>query len=313
MPGAEVAARAAAIRAVPMGCAAQRSVPVGSYNPGVEPLTPSDLRVFYDALPAEMVARFGPIDPDRHAMHRALIDPDAPEAPASPAVLNRLAAVQVPEGARVLDAGCGWGGLLLRLARLRAATGVGITLSVLQAETANAHAAAHALPVRFLAGDYLTAELGEARFDAVTCIETLIHCADKPAALARVAARLRPGGRLLLVDDMADPALQPGNPDGERFRSGWLCPSVPTAAQWRDAMVGAGLRLVHEQDLTPLYRPRPGELRTRLTLEADAALARLPPGPARAVVQGERGGLALEALYAAGLMHYRMMLATLQS
>jgi cyclopropane-fatty-acyl-phospholipid synthase len=102
-------------------------------------------------------------------------------------------------GMRLLDVGCGWGGMVLHAARHYGVTALGVTLSRSQAEWArNAIAEAglsDRVEVRYL--DYR--DVPETGFDAVSSIGMMEHVGRaRLAAYVRVLhAKLRPGGRLL--------------------------------------------------------------------------------------------------------------------
>lgn len=110
-------------------------------------------------------------------------------------------------GKRALDVGCGAGLLCEPLARL-GATVTGVDAAADSIAVANAHAAAMGFPSLIRAGEgllgsinYLVGELsalGLGQFDLVTSMEVLEHVADKPAFLTQLAARLAPGGLLVL-------------------------------------------------------------------------------------------------------------------
>ncbi|WP_445147918.1 methyltransferase domain-containing protein [Baekduia sp. Peel2402] len=112
----------------------------------------------------------------------------------------------LPTGARVLEVGCGNGGLLIELAR-RGAVGAGLGLDLAQSRIAFAAAWAadepRAAGLRFAAADALSADLG-AGYDAVLCVTGAFAYFDgfRPGAgaelLARAAAAVAPGGRLVL-------------------------------------------------------------------------------------------------------------------
>jgi ubiquinone/menaquinone biosynthesis C-methylase UbiE len=110
-------------------------------------------------------------------------------------------ALGLEAGVRVLDVGCGPGRHALALAR-RGIDVVGVDLSEDFIGLARESAAAEDLPVRFVVGD--VRELGyDAEFDAVICLCQggfgLLGGRDETQALERIAAALRPGGRLALT------------------------------------------------------------------------------------------------------------------
>ena len=102
-------------------------------------------------------------------------------------------------GDRLLDVGCGWGSLALRAATKHGAEVVGVTLSERQAKTAARSAADAGVAERvdIRVADYR--ELKGERFDAIASIGMVEHVGEARIDLyaERLAALLRPGGRLL--------------------------------------------------------------------------------------------------------------------
>ena len=97
-------------------------------------------------------------------------------------------------GKTALDVGCGAGLLAEPLARLGArVTGIDATPEVIA--VAREHAAAAGLDIDYRAGD--VQEL-DGRFDLVTSLEVIEHVADPAAFLKTLAARLAPGGLMIL-------------------------------------------------------------------------------------------------------------------
>ena len=102
-------------------------------------------------------------------------------------------------GMRLLDVGCGWGGMVRHAAQHYGVHALGVTLSRQQAEWAQKAIADDGLTgqaeVRF--GDYR--DVTEAGFDAVSSIGLTEHIGQKnlPTYFSFLASRLRPGGRLL--------------------------------------------------------------------------------------------------------------------
>jgi cyclopropane-fatty-acyl-phospholipid synthase len=131
-------------------------------------------------------------------------------------------------GQRLLDVGCGWGGMVLHAAKYYGVTVLGVTLSRQQAEWAAKTIAEEGLgeqaEVRHL--DYRDVE--ETGFDAISSIGLTEHIGVKnyPAYFRHLHGRLRPGGRLLnhsITRPTTDePAIWPNGfinryvfPDGE--------------------------------------------------------------------------------------------------
>jgi methionine biosynthesis protein MetW len=109
----------------------------------------------------------------------------------NPVVLAHVVAALPPAG-RVLDVGCGSGGLLARLAG-SAGWRAGVELSPLAAAAAAA-----------VADEVVNAGAGgplpfpPASFDVVVCADVLEHLADPAAALAGAAGLCRPGGAVVV-------------------------------------------------------------------------------------------------------------------
>ncbi|KPI11230.1 hypothetical protein OV450_3190 [Actinobacteria bacterium OV450] len=124
----------------------------------------------------------------------------------------RLLASCVPaEPADVLDVGCGTGSLSLLLAEAGHRV-TGVDLAPRMIERATAKLAAAGLAARFLVGDAGTPPTGEQRYDVVLCRHLLWTLPDPEAALRAWVARLRPGGRLVLVEGRWREAGQSGAP-----------------------------------------------------------------------------------------------------
>lgn len=214
---------------------------------------------------------------------------------------------------RILDAGCGLGGTTLFLQGALGGQAVGITLSEGQRRRASAEAERRGVAgaCRFVVRSYdadLT-DLFPDGFDLVVAIESLAHAPDPAVTLARLAARLRPGGVVAVVDDMPGDGLAWDDADFAGFRRGWMVPAVATAGAIEAALRSAGLEVAASVDLTPAVPHRAKASLERLVRVNLAVQALTRVTPARTLVESLHGGLMLERLYHRGLMHYRLVLA----
>jgi len=111
----------------------------------------------------------------------------------------------------VLDVGCGTGSLALLLARAGHRV-TGVDLAPRMVEAARGKLARAGLPGRFLVGDAAAPPTGGSRFDVVLCRHLVWTLPDPEAALREWVGRLRPGGRLVLVEGRWRESGQSGVP-----------------------------------------------------------------------------------------------------
>jgi sterol 24-C-methyltransferase len=127
------------------------------------------------------------------------------------------ATLDLPPGARVLDAGCGQGDAALRL-RARFGLDVdGVDLLEFNLRRARRRAARRGLAgsPRFSRSDYADLPFPDATFDGAYTLETLVHAFDHRGALAELRRVLKPGGRLVLFEYSVPPraAMTPAQRD----------------------------------------------------------------------------------------------------
>jgi cyclopropane-fatty-acyl-phospholipid synthase len=159
-------------------------------------------------------------------------------------------------GMRLLDVGCGYGGMVRHAAKHYGVRALGVTLSKQQAEWGAKRIRADGLSaiaeVRHL--DYRDVE--ETEFDAISAIGLIEHVgiANYPTYFQFLRSRLRVGGRLLnhgiTRSNNRHPGLVPRGfinryvfPDGELTGSGTIV----------TAMENAGLEVQHQENLRSHY------------------------------------------------------------
>jgi len=109
------------------------------------------------------------------------------------------AALALPDGAELLEVGCGTGAVTRHLARLPGvARAVGVDPSPLFVGRARELAAG--LPVEFATGDGRALDFPDGRFDAVVFHTSLCHVPECERALAEAHRVLRPGGLVAVFD-----------------------------------------------------------------------------------------------------------------
>jgi len=155
---------------------------------------------------------------------------------------------------RILDVACGGGALSAWLADQTTAAVVGVDLSSGQLSHARRWVAGGRRPnLRFVQHDVMHLDdLAEPAFDAAICVDAACYLPDRRAALRAIAARLRPGGRLLLVDwcRVERPAALQRELILEPLCRYWAIADLETAASYRRSFAVAGLRVQRLDDLS---------------------------------------------------------------
>ena len=185
-------------------------------------------------------------------------------------------------GQRLLDVGCGWGGMVRHAAREYGVHALGVTLSAQQAswgkEAIDRDGLGDRVEVRHL--DYR--DVVESDFDAVSSIGLTEHIGVRhyPAYFGFLRDRLREEGRLL-NHSITRPHNRPESigpfidryvfPDGELTGSG----AIITQAQ------DAGLEVAHTENLRHHYALTLREWNRNLVTHWDECLAEVGPGTAR--------------------------------
>jgi len=238
------------------------------------------------------------------AVRRALRGPDGKISPRTTEALVADAAGTL-DAPRILDAGCGLGGLGLALQEKFGGRLHGITLSPDQAERATLAAWKTGQSARFTVASY-DDPLPEAPYDLIVAVESLAHSRDLKRSIANLARGLDGGGKLIVVDDIR--VCDPDDPDARDFVEGWQTPSFHSEAEWRAAFDATAMRVDLFQDLSPLMVHRDPVARRTLEI-LNAATSFLIP-PLRPLLASHRGGLALERLHARGAARYALFAAS---
>lgn len=114
-------------------------------------------------------------------------------------VAERLGVV---DGSRLLDVGCGWGALVLFMARVHHATVVGISPAGQQHAFIARRAGELGVGDRVstIQGHFEDVELPRGGFDGVSMLGSIVHMPDLDHVMARAAGLLRKGGRFYVSE-----------------------------------------------------------------------------------------------------------------
>jgi len=238
------------------------------------------------------------------AVRRALRGADGKASPRTTETLVAEAAGDLT-APRILDAGCGLGGLGLALQEKFGGKLHGITLSPHQAERATLAAWKLGRSARFTVASY-DDPLPDAPYDLIVAVESLAHSPDLKRSIANLARGLDGGGRLIVVDDIR--VCDADDSDARDFVDGWQTPSFHSEAEWRAAFDAAAMRVELVRDLSPLIVHRNPVARRTLEI-LNAATSFLIP-PLRPLMASHRGGLALERLHARKAARYVLFAAS---
>jgi cyclopropane fatty-acyl-phospholipid synthase-like methyltransferase len=221
---------------------------------------------YYDAN-TQRFLRFGE-NSGNGAIHRCVWTPEATNTAAAVDTVNRLVLdrllghIPANEG-RVLDLGCGVGATMIRLAREMDARFTGVTISPVQADIATERFGIEGLADRchVVCADFAALPI-EPNYHAMVAIESFVHSPSLAELIPSLAARLEPGGRIVICDDWMtgkDRGLPAREHCLEQFRAGWRVGRLHTISELTAIAEGAGLRLAETVDLTSylhLGRPR---------------------------------------------------------
>src|SRR5512132_1909897 len=200
-----------------------------------------NMLIGFDALAELYYAYWGEF------FHLAVFEPGDDPADVAAAYQRYLEALGGVAAGRILDVACGGGALSAWLADRTAAEVVGVDLSDSQLAHARGWLAGGRRPnLRFVKHDVMRlGDLAEPPFDAAICLDVACYLPDRRAALCGIAARLRPGGRLLLVDwcRVERPAALQRELLLEPLCRYWAIADLETTAGYRRSFAAAGFRI----------------------------------------------------------------------
>ncbi|KAJ1411954.1 SAM-dependent methyltransferase gTMT-type [Sesbania bispinosa] len=184
----------------------------------------------------------------------------------------------------IIDVGCGIGGSSRYLAKKFGARSIGITLSPVQAERANALAAAQGLAdkVSFQVADALEQPFPDGQFDLVWSVESGEHMPNKAKFVGELARVAAPGGTIIIVTwchrDLGpgEESLHPWEKDLlKRICDAYYLPAWCSTADYVKLLESLSLQDIKSADWSPFVAPFwPAVIRSALTWRGLTSLLR---------------------------------------
>ena len=158
----------------------------------------------------------------------------------------RMAGVQAGAGQRVLEIGCGWGGLAEIASREFGAKVTGITLSPSQLAYASERLGAQAIHADLRLQDYR--DTNDGPYDAICSIEMIeaVGRAYWPTYFQTISRLLKPGGQACIQSIVIDDNLFKRYALGTDFIQQYIFPGgfLPSPSEFRAQAQAAGLHVV---------------------------------------------------------------------
>lgn len=153
---------------------------------------------------------------------------------------------------RIIDIGCGYGGVLITAAQSYGCDGVGLDLVPERISVAQDAATLAGVggKVTFLNEDFIDWEPPyPIPFDAAAVFDVMIHVEDKEKFIAKLSSILKRQGRAFVADYFASSRVAPGG--GHIFDEPALYPPLEIA-QFEELLNKSGLYIMSEDDLSPV-------------------------------------------------------------
>jgi cyclopropane fatty-acyl-phospholipid synthase-like methyltransferase len=161
--------------------------------------------------------------------------------------------VQIQEGQRFIDLGCGVGQPAMRLAKAKGCLVDGITISKFQQQSATSKAQAEGMQdkLRFIHGSALYIPSEDQTYDGGWFFESIFHMGHRDALLEANRV-LKPGATLVLTDL---PTLPTTTEDFKAFVQQHIHSSFIAKEDYPDLMAETGFELVGIDDITENVMP----------------------------------------------------------
>lgn len=160
-------------------------------------------------------------------------------------------------GKKVLDLGCGSGGITVALVERHGAaavTGFDVEAPVIERARARAEARGLSQCLAFVQARPGPLPFGDQAFDVVFSKDALVHIPDKQCVFAEIFRVLKPGGIFAASDWLISHDDEPSPEMRQYLAAEGLSFSMASPARYRSAMETAGFTEIVTADRNPWYR-----------------------------------------------------------
>jgi ubiquinone/menaquinone biosynthesis C-methylase UbiE len=148
-------------------------------------------------------------------------------------VNDLISYLEIGEGDKVLDLGCGAGGISEYLSDATGAHVTGLDYAATAIETATNRTSGKEERLAFVQGDMNSLDFAEHSFDKIVSIDTIYWVADIDDALASIGKLVKPGGRIGIF--VANTPLMDDSPDAYNLHGTWIAKSLSKLSLSYDA------------------------------------------------------------------------------
>ena len=178
-------------------------------------------------------------------------------SPGGPEEVDRVVEGLDLAGKRILDLGCGAGGIALHLVERHGAghvTGFDVELPVIEHARRAAEKRGLSARASFVQAPPGTLPFADASFDVVFSKDALLHVRNKDALFAEIFRVLKPGGFFAASNWMIEHDGEPSPEMKAYVAAEGLSFAMASPARYRRAMERAGFRDIVVRDRNPWYR-----------------------------------------------------------
>lgn len=154
------------------------------------------------------------------------------------------------KGEAILDVGTGTGVILPYLVDLTAGQGRITAIDLAEKMIQQAQKKYGRYPIEFISGDVTFYPLPEKSYDAIICYSVFPHFVDPGLTVKRLAALLKPGGRLLIGHSESRDTI---NARHRNLGNSLISHGLPPVEEVTALLEEAGLQVVDQRDSETLY------------------------------------------------------------